>query len=419
MTRLPFRLFVILLALAATGALGYRAFQTDLGVGATLDGARRSEQAVSSARLALASLDATMRSLVAPGQRARTWSEEAERQLDQVRERLIALEGFSPVSGEHPLDGALDSVDRLAASAVRVRDHMDSGQALLAGDLVFNEARGTIAGLDQQVERTGSLERGRHAAGLSSLRQEQGLLVGGVVAAWLFAAILLLPTGRASKASETTTDASHATFGNLGGRSEAPWGRPEAPEASGRSSGGTTPEAPVTPGAPETSGRVPAEALSSTAALCTDLARVTDSREIAALLERASEVLDASGVIVWVAGPTGMELFPVASHGYDERIFARIGSIRRDAANLTAAAFRGTTMRTSQALGGSAAALAAPLVGPAGIAGVLSAEFRGTADVTPGAAALATILAAQIATLVGSMPGSAADAAPPAQQANA
>lgn len=402
MTRLPVRLLVIVLALTATGALGYRVFRADLGIGATLDGARRSDQAVASTRLALAGLDATMRSLVAPGQRPRTWSEDAERQLDVIRESLIALEGAGTSTGEHPLDGALDSVDRLAASAARARSHMDEGQALLASDVVFNDIKDTVASIDQQVGRTGSLERGRHAAALSSLRQEQGLLVGAVVAVWLFTAILLVPSARGSRAVEAPSHVSHATFGDLGVEVRTP--------DTSQADPGTVP-AQMAPD--------PAACFVAAASLCTDLAGVVDSRDLGGLLERTAGVLEASGVIVWVAGGDGEALFPVASHGYDEQTIARIGSIRRDAANLTAAAYRDAALKTSRASGPSAAALASPLIGPGGACGVLSAELRQASEVSSAAAALATILSAQLGTLVGTMPASSTDEAPPAQQANA
>lgn len=402
MTRLPLRLLVIVLALGATGALGHRAFLIDLDIGASLDAARRSDQAVSSARLELSGLEATLRALVAPGQRPRAWEAEGGRRLDELRELLIALDDAS--HADHPLAGALDTVDRLAATERRVRDYAAGDQALLASDLVFNEARDIIATLDQQVGRAGSLARGRHAAVLSSLRQEQGLLVGGLVAVWLFASILLLPAGRRRDMPEGPADV------ELAASDHASTGTPDT-SVRVRDTAHETHAASAEP--------VAAQPLAAVASLCTDLARVADGNEIAGLLERTSNVMDASGVIVWVAGPTGMELFPVAQHGYEARVFGRIGSIRRDAANLTAAAYREASLRSSAAFGTSAAALAAPLVGPNGPVGVLSAELRNGPDVAPAAAALATILAAQLATLVGSIPGATSDEAPPAHQANA
>ena len=393
MSRMPIRFLVILLALGATGALGYYAFRADLAIGSSLDAARRTEQAVASARLSLAGLDATMRALVAPGQRAAVWTEETNRQLDRVRELLIALEGPSPEGAPHPLDGALDAVDRLAAVQQRVAEYVDAEQVRLAGDLVFNDARNILAGLDQQVERAGTLERGRHAAALAALRQQQGLQVGAIAAAWLFAAIVLLPARQA----ESDAPGTGSTLGDL------------------TTAAATRPAVAV---APETPASPPPVDLDRVAALCADLARVTDSREIDALLARAATALDASGVIVWVVDTTGAALVPVASHGYDPRVVARLGSIPRDAANLTAAALRDGVLHRSPAHESTAAAVAAPLVGPAGVAGVLSVELSHGVDLRPAAGHLATIVAAQLATLVAANAGAAADdtAAPPAQQ---
>jgi hypothetical protein len=137
--------------------------------------------------------------------------------------------------------------------------------------------------------------------------------------------------------------------------------------------------------------------------VCTDLGRVSQSIEISALLQRAANVLNASGVVVWMASSAGRELYPAASAGYDDRLLARIGSIPRDAANVTAGALRDAAPRTSPALGSSAAALAVPLMTPLGPVGVFSAEIREVSEVDEARMAVAAIFAAQLATLLGSM----------------
>jgi hypothetical protein len=151
----------------------------------------------------------------------------------------------------------------------------------------------------------------------------------------------------------------------------------------------------------------PALSLPEAAAVCTELGRVSQSIEIAALLERAAKVLNASGVIVWMATADRYEIYPAASAGYDERLLVRIGSIKRDAANVTAAALRDASARVSPRVGSSAAALAVPLMTPLGPVGVFSAEIRDLETVDEARLAIATIFAAQLATLLGSM--SAAD----------
>jgi hypothetical protein len=126
------------------------------------------------------------------------------------------------------------------------------------------------------------------------------------------------------------------------------------------------------------------------------------------LLERAAKVLGASGVIVWLATPDRHEMYPAVSAGYDERLLARIGAIKRDASNVTAAALREASARTSPGAAQSAAALAVPLMTPLGPVGVFSAEIRDAATVDETRLAVATIFAAQLATLLGSI-GSAGD----------
>ena len=47
------------------------------------------------------------------------------------------------------------------------------------------------------------------------------------------------------------------------------------------------------------------------AALCVDLARVVDTRALPSLLDRTADILDASGIILWIADPDGRELNPI------------------------------------------------------------------------------------------------------------
>jgi hypothetical protein len=130
-------------------------------------------------------------------------------------------------------------------------------------------------------------------------------------------------------------------------------------------------------------------------------------------------VLSASGAIVWVASENRDELFPAASSGYDDRLFDQIGSIRRDEANLTAAAFRDAAARMKAATGSVAAALAVPLLTPHGPIGVFSAEFREISHVDRDRVSLATIFAAQLANLLGSISTTVPTEVAPAEDTDA
>jgi GAF domain-containing protein len=157
-------------------------------------------------------------------------------------------------------------------------------------------------------------------------------------------------------------------------------------------------------------GSVPAHAgsdvvpLRDAADLCTDFARLVDSQELPALLERAAALLDASGLIVWVADAPRQRLRPVLAHGYPAQALARLPAIPRDADNATAAAYRCSQVELVRSEGSSPGAVAVPILTGDGCVGVMAAEIRHgreTSDATP---ALARIVAAQLAALVSIAP---------------
>ena len=140
--------------------------------------------------------------------------------------------------------------------------------------------------------------------------------------------------------------------------------------------------------------------LDETAELCADIARLMDGRDLPAIVERTSKLLDAKGVVLWAADVSGGLLQPALTHGYSDRVVRKLGSLGVDADNVTSLAFR--TLRP-QSVNGSTeeapGAVAIPLITTSGCVGVLSAETRSR---RPGAEtlALARIVAAQFSTVV-------------------
>jgi hypothetical protein len=158
---------------------------------------------------------------------------------------------------------------------------------------------------------------------------------------------------------------------------------------------------PAAPQAEPVSESKPAAAnLSHAAQLCTDLARVADSRHLPGLLERTARVLDSAGIIVWVADPASNSLKPAMSFGYSDQVLSRMGNIHRDANNAVAAAFREGEMRMVDGGASTSGALVMPLLTPDGCIGALSAEMKGGSERDESSQALATIFAAQLAALV-------------------
>ncbi len=67
------------------------------------------------------------------------------------------------------------------------------------------------------------------------------------------------------------------------------------------------------------------------------------------LLERTATLIDASGIVLWIADPDGRELAPIVTFGYPQQTVTRLGTIAREAENATAAAFRTCLLQTVDA----------------------------------------------------------------------
>jgi hypothetical protein len=141
--------------------------------------------------------------------------------------------------------------------------------------------------------------------------------------------------------------------------------------------------------------------LGQVASLCSELARVVDTSSLQNVLERTATVLDANGMVLWIADPDGRELNPILTHGYPSQLITRLGTIPRDAENATAAAFRTSLLQTVDSDAISNGAIAAPLVTPNGCVGVMAAEVRHGGEKHDAKLAAAAIVAAQLASLVG------------------
>jgi hypothetical protein len=322
-------------------------------------------------------LRAALHAYVAPGQGIAFWAARAAQLLDRLRSSLLELDAAASANGGS-VGEALDMSDRLAAAEQRARDSVLKSQALLAGDVIFNDARDLLDGMRLQIARGRDQIGAESSARQLALRREQLLLAGGATGILAVMMLLLVPTGRRPVDAAVTPAASDPAN-----------------------------ERSVTPAA-ETRPALPAFDASELASLCTDIAAVADSGQIEGLLERARELLKARGVIVWICTPDRLELHAAGAAGYEPRLVARLGSIHRDTGNLTADAFRDNTVRTSAAGRTSAAAFAIPLPGPQGPAGVFAAELSSGMDIEHGTLAAARLIAAQLGAVLGSMATDAA-----------
>jgi GAF domain-containing protein len=144
--------------------------------------------------------------------------------------------------------------------------------------------------------------------------------------------------------------------------------------------------------------------LSAVASLCTQLAKVLAIRDVGPLLESATSLLDAIGVVVWLWDPQATALRPALAHGYPDDVVAKMPKVRRDTDNATAASFRTAQTRIVNSTDRTTGAVVVPLLTPDGCVGVFAVELRPGGEQQESVRALAAILAAQLATSLGFSP---------------
>jgi hypothetical protein len=271
-------------------------------------------------------------------------------------------------------DAALVALENFKTLDNRVREFLTRGNGLLAGDLIFADGIESATTASSHLATALQDELQLRTNSVAQIQRRQIEILGGATGGILLLLLALAFTGTASR-QPAEPPVTAPVIEPI--RFEAPLPRAKAA---------------VTP------------KLITTAQLCGELSRITESRQLPALLERAAKVLDASGMIAWVADPSGRELRPAVSFGYPEKVVARMGGIPRDAGNAVAAAYRCAELRTVAGEGTSNGALVTPMMTPEGCIGVLSTELKSGCEKDESSQALATIFAAQLATLVSPPP---------------
>ena len=140
MMRRPVRILILLLTVAVTAGVVWKATTNEQARGRMRMAAQQNDAAAADAVYALADLRSSLHAYVAPGQGIDFWSKRAEAQLDSLGSRLRDLEPAA-AAANHSLSTALSSLDGLADSEKRARSAMRNSLPLVAGDIVFDDAR--------------------------------------------------------------------------------------------------------------------------------------------------------------------------------------------------------------------------------------------------------------------------------------
>ena len=389
MTRLSARVALVIVCLAASASAAFLIWTSEQEARAQQGASREFTSAALAARIAVSDLRGAQQGYVATGQGPDFWFARVSAIRKDLQSDLASLKPLasSPDASIAIEDatGALQDFDQMDR---RARDFTRARQLTSASDLIFADGFDLTKKTADAVDRALTAELADRNGVLSFLKRREAYALAGASTVIAIVLALLLPVRR-RRVDELTLVApgpapspavSHETLADL------------------NDFGMVTSAVHAQPAARARERTVDMEQI---AALCTDLAKVTDTRALPAILERAAAILDATGLVVWIADPDGRELSPILVHGYPPQLATRLGTIARDASNVTASAYRTGLLQTMKGDAVSDGAIAAPLLSASGCVGVLAAEMKNGGERHEGLLSTAAIIASQLATLVG------------------
>jgi hypothetical protein len=386
MTKRSVRLTLLLACVAAIGYAAFLTWSSEQHLRATGSSSTQFDINARAVSAGIAELRAGQQAYVAVGQGEEFWFARVSATLKDLGDKLAALKTVaSAPEAVTAVDDAAGALQDFEQMDTRARDYTRGRQLTLASDLVFTDGFDLTKKAGAAVERAVTAERVARDAFVGTVRRKEAIALAGAAALATLGLLLLVPGGRQRDAE--------VTFAPLVDDRPAM----SADTLDDLQDFGIVPK-PALPEAPPP--RLAVD-LGGMAALCVDLARIQDTRALPNLLERAAGILQASGIVLWIADPDGRELSPIVVHGYSPQLASRFGTILRDAENVTASAYRTGLLQIMKGDAISNGAVAAPLITAGGCVGVMAAELKNGGEQEHALLAAAAILAAQLATLVG------------------
>ena len=443
MNRLWVRLSLVIIMLAVVFTSGYRLFHSEQQRTIEHDAARSYDSLVWTLTVSLSDLRSAQQAYVASGQDPDEWYTQVTAQLVSLRNGLTDLQAISQVSETREAVASVSAlVERLERVDESARDHTTIGQVLMASDLVFTDGQELTRQAAEQLDRARVVESAASVQRLGERRTADVTTAAIAAIAVVGVTFVLLPLPRRPSELAVPTTTAHPSETLTTAHAEAPAVTAEETADAREPLDPDTVSTPVSlphqesiesddqldqPGQADTAADPDNSSpstivpdLTMTAQLCTDLGRVSASDQLDALLSRAGDLLNASGLIVWVRDSSGHALHPATGHGYAPQILSRLGRVACDGESATATAYRTARLQIVSGGANEPGAMAVPLVSSAidtgRCVGVLSAEVRHGWEASNAVQATATILAAQLATLVAADPTQTErDAREPAQ----
>jgi hypothetical protein len=418
MTNRILRTALVVLALAAQAAAGFFLVRAERQKAATRGAFGNLVRDTGRAQALIGDLRSAEAALISAGQDPAEWAPKLAASVRNVSDTLGKIDraALSPESAQD-LAAVTEAVAAFSKLSDHVRELVATEQPLTASSIVFGDATQHLS-TASAARACGAATQGEAVEReVARVSLNEAFALGGALAWTLIVLLILLPRVTVEAAPAVSEDAVTKHLGlSLGGPSAAGSGATGSGVDLDLAWRGQQAAAASPPESPHESEReleddVRRESglrlnmdaqvdLAEAARLCTDLARVKESGELAGLLARAAELLGASGIVLWLAEPDGSALRPAASHGYSDHALARMKTLSGRSANAVSLAF--TTGRLEVVRGGAdkPGAIVAPIVAPGGCVGAVAAEIRHGAEASPSVQAVATIVAAQLASLV-------------------
>jgi hypothetical protein len=363
------RLILSVVSWIALAAAAFFLIQSERHISERRSTLRAFDQHARDAQRVLADVRAGQQAYVAAGQGVDFWMPKVSMLTTDAAQLIDALRaGAASAAARASVMEASAAVTEFGNVDRRAREYLNADLQLMAGDVVFTEGGEITALAARQVEAARLAEHQDVDAGEAAARQREAYAMAGSVgfAALLIGLFAFTPGPQSRRISEAEQ------------RQPAPAADADFP-------------------------RTTLPALKTAAEVCTELGRVNDPADLRTILGRAADVMDASGLVVWIGDRAGADLRPVLAHGYTPQVVARMPPVARTADNAAASAYRTGALQIVLARPGqSNGALVAPLLTPDGCIGALTAEIRGRGETSDTTQALAAIFAAQLASVLAS-----------------
>ena len=405
MNRRLVRFSLVLIMLAVTANSAFTLFQAEQ----QLESQQRDEHAFMSQSwklaVSLSELRAAEQAYVAAGQDTSYWVEKVSAAVINITAGLSTLRKMAFTSdATEAIDETTAILGRISYVDVLVREHTASGQDLMASDLIFSDGFELVTQAATQIELARVAEERTHRAFRRQRRRSQIIAVGTSSSVAILVAFLLLPVRRqpppaATVNQEKDTD-SDAIAVSIPVSADT-----EVTDVANQLQSVTS-ESKTLSVEISTDRAV----LKRVADLCTDVSQLDDSDQLPQILEHAADLLEASGLILWVRDSSGTGLRPAIGHGYTLETLDKLGRVSYETNNAAAEAFRSQQLQVVPAVNRSTrGALVVPLLAPKHCVGVLSVELHAGSENSEMVQATAAILAAQLATVITADPSAGID----------